>query len=197
MIEKKNNMAESKNKKHLYGIFIGRFQPFHLGHLRDVKKALKIVDFLIIVLGSAQEKRTERNPLNTSERKIIIKKALTPEKIPKDKYAICSVNDVGDHYLWVESIIKTARKINNIKKSNNVKNHLSNYNTLVFCGSESSGHFTAKLLAKKGYKIIKLKLLRRISGTRIRKLISEKKRWRHLVPASIRKEILSYVKKII
>lgn len=187
MIEKKNNMAESKNKKHLYGIFIGRFQPFHLGHLRDVKKALKIVDFLIIVLGSAQEKRTERNPLSVAERKRIIQHTLTAENIPKTKYFICTVNDFGKHYLWITEILKTSKKVKGVNKNN----------AIVFCGTESSGHLTAKLLAKKGYKIIKLKLLRRISGTRIRKLISEKKRWRHLVPASIRKEILSYVKKII
>ncbi|MBI2136256.1 adenylyltransferase/cytidyltransferase family protein [Candidatus Woesearchaeota archaeon] len=185
----KKKIGEKSNnaKKCFYGIFIGRFQPFHLGHLRDVKKALTTVDFLIIVLGSAQEKRTERNPLSAAERKKIIQHTLTAENIPKTKYFICTVNDFDKHYLWIAEILKTSKKVKGVNRNN----------TIVFCGTESSGHFTAKLLAKKGYKIIKLKLLRGISGTRIRKLIFERKRWGHLVPASIRKEIQSYLKKRI
>ena len=37
------------------GLFVGRFQPFHLGHLDMVKYALTEVDELIIVIGSAQD----------------------------------------------------------------------------------------------------------------------------------------------
>lgn len=168
-------------KKNNYGLFIGRFQPFHLGHLRDVKKALRTVDFLIIIIGSAQHKREERNPLSAAERKKIIMHALSAEGISATKYAICSVNDVGNHYSWVENIIKTANRIKDIDND-----------ALIFCGSESSGHFTARLLAKKGYKVVKLKLLKGISGTKIRQLITANKRWQQLVPGSVVSKISRY-----
>jgi nicotinamide-nucleotide adenylyltransferase len=36
------------------GLYVGRFQPFHLGHLSAIREVLKKVDELIIVIGSAQ-----------------------------------------------------------------------------------------------------------------------------------------------
>jgi len=50
------------------GLFIGRFQPFHLGHLSDIKDALKEVDELVIAIGSSQHSGTKENPFSTEER---------------------------------------------------------------------------------------------------------------------------------
>ena len=36
------------------GLYVGRFQPFHLGHLGAVKSILEDVEELVIVIGSAQ-----------------------------------------------------------------------------------------------------------------------------------------------
>lgn len=33
------------------GLFVGRFQPFHLGHLHVIKELLEKVDELIIAIG--------------------------------------------------------------------------------------------------------------------------------------------------
>lgn len=50
-------------------VYIGRFQPFHKGHLRVVKYALKNYDRLVLVLGSAQpQPRTLKNPWTANER---------------------------------------------------------------------------------------------------------------------------------
>ncbi|MEM0023032.1 MAG: adenylyltransferase/cytidyltransferase family protein, partial [Archaeoglobaceae archaeon] len=43
-------------------LFIGRFQPYHLGHHEVVKKILEEVDELIIGIGSAQESHSLENP---------------------------------------------------------------------------------------------------------------------------------------
>ncbi|HDM88409.1 MAG TPA: nicotinamide-nucleotide adenylyltransferase, partial [Candidatus Bathyarchaeota archaeon] len=40
------------------GLFIGRFQPPHLGHLHAIKQALEECDELIIVIGSSQYSHT-------------------------------------------------------------------------------------------------------------------------------------------
>ena len=40
--------------KHEVGLYIGRFQPFHNGHLSVVREALKHCNNLIIVVGSAK-----------------------------------------------------------------------------------------------------------------------------------------------
>jgi len=44
------------------GLFVGRFQPFHLGHLGVVKDILNEVDELVIVVGSAQYSHRIDNP---------------------------------------------------------------------------------------------------------------------------------------
>ena len=46
------------------GLIVGRFQTFHIGHQSLVETGLKLCDRLLILIGSAQECGTERNPLN-------------------------------------------------------------------------------------------------------------------------------------
>jgi len=55
-----------------YGVFIGRFQPLHLGHQHVIDEALKRVETLIVVVGSAHQARTPVNPLTYMERASMI-----------------------------------------------------------------------------------------------------------------------------
>ncbi|QGH74886.1 bifunctional NMN adenylyltransferase/nudix hydrolase [Bacteriophage DSS3_MAL1] len=48
--------------------FIGRFQPFHMGHMVVVDEALKRAKKVALVLGSHDQPRNTRNPFTTSER---------------------------------------------------------------------------------------------------------------------------------
>ena len=62
-------------------VFIGRFQPFHNGHLEVIKWILKQNLNLSIVIGSLQEYGTFKNPLKFFERKIILERVLKAEGI--------------------------------------------------------------------------------------------------------------------
>ena len=48
------------------GVFIGRFNPPHLGHLNVVKYALENIDELLIIIGSAMQRPSLRNPFSTN-----------------------------------------------------------------------------------------------------------------------------------
>jgi bifunctional NMN adenylyltransferase/nudix hydrolase len=61
--------------KYDYGVFIGRFQPFHNGHLQVVEEALKQCQRLIIIIGSARNTRSTHNPFNEVERMEMIEAA--------------------------------------------------------------------------------------------------------------------------
>lgn len=61
------------NKPYDVGLICGRFQTFHKGHEKLVETGLLLCDRLLILIGSAQECGTERNPLNISTRTKIIK----------------------------------------------------------------------------------------------------------------------------
>lgn len=88
------------------GLFIGRFQPFHHGHLSIVREALKKCDRLIIAVGSSQESRTKRNPFNFEERKEFIWRGL---KGLNNKVIIIPVPDrpiYGDDASWGQYVLE-------------------------------------------------------------------------------------------
>ena len=60
------------NKKYNTLVLIGRFQPFHSAHLEIVNRAKLLADKLIIIVGSANQPRTYKNPFNLAERKEMI-----------------------------------------------------------------------------------------------------------------------------
>ncbi|MBE9196087.1 bifunctional nicotinamide-nucleotide adenylyltransferase/Nudix hydroxylase [Synechocystis sp. LEGE 06083] len=65
--------------KYKYGIYIGRFQPFHLGHLRTLKLALEKAEQVILILGSHRVAADTRNPWRSEERIAMIQACLSPE----------------------------------------------------------------------------------------------------------------------
>ncbi len=61
-------------------VFIGRFQPFHSGHLDVVKNGLSLAEKLIIVVGSSNAAPTIKNPFSFEERQEIIRLFFTKEE---------------------------------------------------------------------------------------------------------------------
>lgn len=55
------------------GLVCGRFQTFHKGHEKLIDTGLLLCDRLLILVGSAQECGTERNPLNITTRVDVIR----------------------------------------------------------------------------------------------------------------------------
>ncbi|MFU8926452.1 nicotinate-nicotinamide nucleotide adenylyltransferase [Acinetobacter puyangensis] len=59
-------------KKFDYLVFIGRFQPFHFAHKEVIDIAFDMSKNVILVLGSAQNERTIKNPFSIAEREQMI-----------------------------------------------------------------------------------------------------------------------------
>lgn len=55
------------------GLICGRFQTLHKGHEKLISTGLMLCDRILILVGSAQEYGTERNPLNINTRTKILK----------------------------------------------------------------------------------------------------------------------------
>lgn len=60
-------------------VFIGRFEPLHLGHLAILKRALALSERVVVLVGSAEAPRTAKNPWTYAERVVMIKAALGAE----------------------------------------------------------------------------------------------------------------------
>jgi bifunctional NMN adenylyltransferase/nudix hydrolase len=83
-------------------LVIGRFQPFHKGHLNLVRKALKRGDKTIVLLGSGDQERTAKNTWSVDERLSMIKPCFTPEEL--GKLIFLSIPDYPSNEAWVAHV---------------------------------------------------------------------------------------------
>jgi bifunctional NMN adenylyltransferase/nudix hydrolase len=56
------------HKQYDYLVFIGRFQPFHLGHVEVIDQAHRLAERVIVLVGSSNQPRTPKNPFTAEER---------------------------------------------------------------------------------------------------------------------------------
>jgi nicotinamide-nucleotide adenylyltransferase len=82
------------------GLFVGRFQPFHMGHLATVREILaRRSDPLVLGIGSAQESFTWDNPFTAGERFEMIDRTLADEGITGA--LPIPIADIHRHAQWV------------------------------------------------------------------------------------------------
>lgn len=86
------------------GLFIGRFQPFHFGHLSVIETILKETDRLIIGIGSSQYEGHEENPYSASLRREMIEAALRDAGVPPEKYSIVEIPDINNYPAWPKHV---------------------------------------------------------------------------------------------
>lgn len=143
------------------GLFIGRFQPFHIGHLAAVEFALSKVENLWIGIGSSNKSNEKRNPFSADERKEMILSSL--DKTILGRIQVYYIPDVDDHDKWTHHIDSIVPKYD-----------------VVF----SNDDFTLTLYQKRKIHTIKVPLKERenLSGTNIREMIMTGKNWMELVP---------------
>lgn len=148
------------------GLFIGRFQPFHKGHLATVKFALTKVDQLVIVVGSAQKSHEPENPFTAGERIRMIKESLDSEKVGVGKILIIPVPDVDVHSLWTRQVDMLVPKYD-----------------VVFANDP----FTLILFRERGVNTMEALMVNRseMQATGIRSKMASGGKWEELVPAAV------------
>lgn len=143
------------------GLFIGRFHPFHLGHLNAIQFALSKVEKLWVGIGSSNKQIQKENPFSADERKEMILSSID-ESISK-KIQIYSIPDYDNHEKWILNIESIVPEFN-----------------MVFTNDE----LTQSLYSKRGIKVLVVPFKDRenLSGTKIRDRIKTDHEWEHLVP---------------
>jgi bifunctional NMN adenylyltransferase/nudix hydrolase len=93
-----------------YIVYIGRFQPFHNGHLTTLMKALRLGQKVIMVLGSSNSPRTYKNPWTSTEREVMIRSCLSATENEALEFA-----HIEDHLYsnekWLLDVRTEVRKI--------------------------------------------------------------------------------------
>jgi nicotinamide-nucleotide adenylyltransferase len=148
------------------GLLIGRFQPFHLGHLDAVLFGLARVDKLFLGIGSSNKSNEKKNPFSAGERREMILSSIEPSIANRIK--IFDIPDVNDHEKWTLEIDQTVPKYD-----------------VVF----SNDDFTKNLFEIRQINVIQviLKDREKFSGTNVRQLILDDENWQDLVPEGTRK----------
>jgi nicotinamide-nucleotide adenylyltransferase len=151
------------------GLLIGRFQPFHLGHLEAILFGLSQVQNLWIGIGSSNKSNEMKNPFTADERKEMILSSI--DKKIAEKIRIYYIPDVADHSKWTQEVDSIIPKYD-----------------VVFSNDE----FTQHLFQKRGIKVIPVTLKQResLSGTNIRAKIANDQDWKELVPDGTRNVLL-------
>lgn len=152
------------------GIYVGRFQPFHKGHLVAIEDILEKVDEVIIVVGSAQYSHRLDNPFTAGERVTMIREALDERKVDSSRYWIIPIRDVHVHMLWVAEVVGFTPK---------------------FDVAYTNEPLTRRLLTEAGFKVESIPFHERekYSSTVVRERMLKNQRWEELVPKSVVKLI--------
>lgn len=66
----------STQQKADLAVFIGRFQPYHVGHEYAIKRALEIANRVLVLIGDSGGPRTIKNPFTFNERASMIDASL-------------------------------------------------------------------------------------------------------------------------
>jgi bifunctional NMN adenylyltransferase/nudix hydrolase len=94
--------AVARAFKHDVAVYIGRFQPFHIGHLVLLLQALALGKKVVVVLGSDSDERTLKNPLFAPERQHVIVTSLSAPDAQRVVFA--AVPDFQDNAAWVAAV---------------------------------------------------------------------------------------------
>lgn len=144
----------------LPALFIGRFQPFHQGHLDAILQILEHEKEIIIAIGSAQYSRLPENPFTAEERTRMIVATLGEKKI-------ILVPDIHADAAWVSHIEKLLPPFG-----------------LVYTSSPE----VKKLFDAAGTHEVKtLKMRKQISATEVRRRMKNGENWEDLVPVAVAK----------
>lgn len=147
-------------------LLMGRFQPFHLGHLQVVKEILTEFPWLIVAVGSATFNYLEKSPFTAGERIWMIHDALVEEGLDMSGIYILAYPNIENNAAWAAHL-KSLLPPFQVAFTGNTLPHI--------------------LLKEAGIEVRPLKMIKRdlYSATEIRRRMLEGGDWESLVPPAV------------
>ena len=128
-------------------VYIGRFQPFHKGHKAIVDLTVKMMkpeDTFTIIIGSADQQETERNPLSAPQRQEML--SIELEGYP---VTISTINDSPYNYdLWVEHLCAKMLGFNSATRGDFLKKRedfLEGFSNICIVGMENVDEYIDRI----------------------------------------------------
>jgi nicotinamide-nucleotide adenylyltransferase len=155
------------------GLMMGRFQPFHLGHLDLVRQILKECDEVVIAITSSQFNYLDKDPFTAGERIEMIHNSLKESDVDLTKCMILAIENQFNIATWLsylQSMLPHFEK--------------------VYSGND----YVKMLLADSEIKVVTPVFLDReqYNATKIRLMIISDEDWEKFVPSAVSE----FIKKI-
>ncbi len=148
-------------------VFLGRFQPLHLGH----KKVIEKQDDLVVAVGSSGKSGEEENPLSFEQRKKLIKDCFPETKV-------VGIEDTEDDSDWLKNLLEKTEADTILSRNSKVREIV-----------ESSDHDIEvekqELYDEEIY-----------SGTEVRRRIRSGEEWRYLTPQCCKESLEDFIEDI-
>lgn len=118
-------------------VFIGRFQPFHKGHLAVIQQGLDRAQQMIILCGSAHQPPSLRNPWSVQEREQMIRATLSPEDNARI-HIVPLMDSVYNDEIWVRNVQAT---VSGLVTAHHKKPHIAPRVGLIGHGKDRSAYY--------------------------------------------------------
>lgn len=145
-------------------LFIGRFQPFHNGHLLVIEGMTKLCGKIWIGIGSSQKHHEKENPFTAAERREMMQRALQDKNlIPMFDINFIELPDEMDDVAWRNTVLEKTGAVD-----------------VVWTGNE----WTAKCFDG----VVPVKLIKEVPGissTDIRAMMIAGDDWKKKVPEDV------------
>jgi nicotinamide-nucleotide adenylyltransferase len=148
------------------GVLIGRYQPFHLGHLAVVReiRSSRPDESLLLGVGSAQASYSWTNPFTAGERVEMIEAAL--EEASVRGVSVVPIAATDRQAVWVahvESMLPTFERV------------------------YTNNPLTRTLFERAGYAVTNPAMVERerFEGARVRAALAEDRGWKELLPPAV------------
>lgn len=166
-------MVTNERKKFKTGFLIGRFQPFHKGHLHLMNESFQYVDEIIVGVGSIG-KIDQDNFLNYEQRKEVLQSVIKKERVNDRVKKIIPLQDFNNDRLWLKNSLSLAGKFEIVIGNN---------------------EWTNGIFERAGYPVLRLGFYKRYlyEGIKIRNLIKTGGEWEGRIPSYIVKLLSGYI----
>lgn len=144
-------------------LYVGRFQPFHLGHKEVVERLADRHDELVIAIGGPQLSYSTRHPFEIGERIKMIKNSIS---VDFSSVYIIPVPDIDNNSIWVSR----------------VENYTPEFD-LVY----SNNDLVQILFEDSNYEVQDINWVKRgeLSGTQVRERMINDGDWEELIPVPV------------
>jgi len=164
-------------KKYDAIVFIGRFQPLHNAHVEIIRKAAELANKVIIVVGSANQPRTFKNPFSYAEREYLI----------QDTYEFGTNFIVASNYDTIYNDDSWAVRVQNI-----VSKHTTEDSKVAIIGhKKDETSFYLDMFPQ--WELVEVDLIEELSASQIRQLYFREDYNPNFIRSVVPQNVLTYL----